>query len=162
MIRCTRNRAFTLIEVLIATVLVGMAIAALVGANVSFTMANGAGAELSTAEFLIEQIREMTAMLPVVDPESSTTFGPEEPNLASYDDVDDFHGAVFSPPINADRADLTALADYSQQITVAYVNPQDFDDVLPSGSTSDFLCVTVRVTQNAQEISAASWIRAKY
>ena len=31
-------------------------------------MANVAGADLSTAEFLVEQIRELTTMLPVVDP----------------------------------------------------------------------------------------------
>jgi len=73
--------------VLIAVVLVGLAITALLVANSSFTIANGAGTDLSTAEFLIEQIRELTAMLPVIDPQSSTTtFGPEETNLADYDD----------------------------------------------------------------------------
>jgi prepilin-type N-terminal cleavage/methylation domain-containing protein len=51
------TRGFTLVEVLIATLLVGLAIAALVAANGSFSMANVAGADLSTAEFLAEQIR---------------------------------------------------------------------------------------------------------
>ena len=83
---------FTLIEVLIATILVGLAIAALLGANSSFTMANGVGTDMSTAEFLAEQIRELTAMLPVVDPDTKTAFDTPEASWTSYDDVDDFNG----------------------------------------------------------------------
>ena len=103
MARSTRNSAFSLIEVLIASVLVGLAIAALVVANGAFTMANGAGADLSTAEFLVEQIREMTTALPVSEPDVTawTSFGPEEASPADYDDVDDFDNATFSPPVNA-------------------------------------------------------------
>ena len=88
---------FTLIEVLIAILLVGLAIVSLVSANGSFTQANGAGVELSTAEFLIEQIRELSAVLDVIDPDTGiATFGPEaSETLADYDDLDDFHGAVF-------------------------------------------------------------------
>ena len=67
------NNGFTLIEVMIAIILVGLAIASLVGANSAFTQANGAGTELSTAEFLLEQIKELTATLAVVDPTTTTT-----------------------------------------------------------------------------------------
>ena len=62
----TSLRGFSLIEVMIATVLIGLSIAALVAANGSFSMANVAGADLSTGEFVAEQIRELTTMLPVV------------------------------------------------------------------------------------------------
>jgi len=51
-------------------VLLGVAIAALMVSNRALTSANGAGIEISTAEFLVEQIREMTASLPVRDPQS--------------------------------------------------------------------------------------------
>jgi prepilin-type N-terminal cleavage/methylation domain-containing protein len=106
---------FTLIEVLIAILLVGLAIVSLVSANGSFTQANGAGVELSTAEFLIEQIRELSTVLEVIDPNTGiTTFGPEtSETLASYNDLDDLHGAVFSPPISADRNSLTDLGAYN-------------------------------------------------
>ena len=60
-----RNNGFSFVEILISIVLVGLSITALVFASNSFTMANGAGADLSTAEFLIEQIRELTTLLPV-------------------------------------------------------------------------------------------------
>ena len=80
------KNGFSLIEVLIAVLIVGLAIVSLVAANGAFTMANGAGADLSTAEFLFEQIRELTAPLPVIDPQTGTsTFGSEtavtDPNV---------------------------------------------------------------------------------
>ena len=155
---------FSLIEVLIAILLVGLAMASLMASNSAFTKANGAGIDLSTAEFLVEQIRELTALLPVIDPGSTdwTTFGPEDgETLAIYDDLDDFDGESFSPPIDADRNPLNGLAAYSQQVTVENVNASDFELVTADKSTS-FVRVTVRVYLNSKEITSASWLRAQY
>ena len=160
----TRCRdGFTLIEVLIAILLVGLAIVSLVSANGAFTQANGAGAELSTAEFLIEQIRELSTVLEVIDPNTGTaTFGPEaSETLVNYNDLDDLHSAVFSPPISADRNSLTDLGAYSQQITVENVNATDFEQVV-GNHTSPFVRVSVKVFLNTREISSASWLRSQY
>jgi type II secretory pathway pseudopilin PulG len=159
--KITRS-GFSLIEVLIATLLVGLAIVSLLAANSAFTKANGAGTDLSTAEFLIEQIRELTALLSVVDPQSGTaTFGPEEAGLAGYDDLDDFNGADFSPPISANKTVLNAFAGFSQQITVENVSSSNFEQVVAHHS-SPFVRITVKVFLNSREISSASWIRARY
>ncbi len=164
----TACQGFTLIEVLIATILVGLSIAALVGANSSFTMANGAGTDLSTAEFLVEQIRELTTLLPVVDPAVAagtrvTVLGPESGEiLATYDDVDDFDGASFSPPIGANKTVLTEFAAFSQQVTVDKVSPSNLDLVVADTFDSAFVRVTVRVLQNGRQVVSASWIRARY
>lgn len=135
---------FSLIEALIAVILVGLAITALVVANGSFTIANSAGTDLSTAEFLIEQIRELTTLLP-------------------YDDLDNFVGAdgveSFCPPIDANRTPLDFPA-FSQHVTVENVNPTNFEQVV--GYDSNFIRVTVKVFLNAKEISSARWIRARY
>lgn len=155
---------FSLIEVLIAILLVGMAIASLVAANSAFTIANGAGTELSTAEFLLEQIRELTTMLPVSDPGSTywANFGAEAgESLADYDDVDDFDGANFSPPINASRVPLPDFAAFSQQVVVENVNASDFEQVETDRSSS-FVRVTVTVFLNSRQICSASWLRARY
>ena len=155
-------RGFSLIEIMISVVLVGMSITALVVANNAFTMANGAGADLSTAEFLVEQIRELTTMLPVSNPEATswTTFGPEEATLAAYDDVDDFDNATFSPPISANRTVLSDFSTFSQHVTVENVNASNFDAVVADRS-SDFVRVTVSVSQHGGLISSTSWIRAR-
>jgi prepilin-type N-terminal cleavage/methylation domain-containing protein len=157
-----RKTGFSLIEVLVAIMLVGIAIVSLVGANRVFTQANGSGAELSTAEFLAEQIRELTATLPVVDPQGGTAvFGPEEPGLASYDDLDDFDGASFCPPVAADRTVLNDFAAYRQDIIVQNVGQSNFDQVV-TDHVSNFVRVTVSVSLNGRRISSAIWIRARY
>ena len=134
---------FSLVEVLIAIVLVALAIVSMVAANSSFTKANGAGADLSTAEFLIEQIRERTT-------------------LVDYDDLlNDFDDANYSPPINSNGEVLNDFAAFSQQVTVENVSASNFENVVADHS-SDFIRVTVRVFLNSNEISSASWIRAQY
>ncbi len=154
------NSGFSLIEVLIAIILIGFAIASLIAANSSFTEANAAGTDLSTAEFLLEQVKELTTVLPVVDPESTTTvFGPEEGGLAAYDDVDDFDSANFSPPISVGRVVLNDFAAFSQQVTVENVSASNFEQVVADHG-SDFVRVTVKVLLNSREIVSASWIRA--
>jgi prepilin-type N-terminal cleavage/methylation domain-containing protein len=154
---------FTFIEVLIATLLVGLAAAALVAANWAFTKANDAGTDLSTAEFLLEQIKELTALLPVVDPNDDTIFGPETGETwANYNDLDDFNGENFSPPINAERVVLNDYATFSQQVTVENVNASDFEQVEPDLPRTNFVRVTVNVYQNSQLITSANWLRARY
>ncbi len=157
------DSGFSLIEVLIAIMLVGLAVASLLAANTAFTKANGAGTDLSTAEFLTEQIRELTTLLPVIDPQTEVSaFGPElGETLAAYDDLDDFDGANFSPPINADRNVLNEFAAFSQQVIVENVSASNFEQVVDDHS-SCFVRVTVRVYLNSRQISSVSWLRARY
>jgi type II secretory pathway pseudopilin PulG len=138
----TQKNAFTLIEVLFAVLLVGFAIAALLTANSAFTIANGAGADLSTAEFLIEQIRELTAMM-------------------SYNSLPTLDEQSYSPPIDADGQILNNFVEWSQRIIVENVSISNFEQVVPDGS-SDFVRIKVRVFLNSKQISSACWIRAGY
>jgi prepilin-type N-terminal cleavage/methylation domain-containing protein len=156
-----KKAGFTFLEVLVAVILVGLGVVSLLAANSAFTKANAAGTDLSTAEFLIEQIRELTTLLPVIDSNNTGVFGPEEATLADYDDLDDFDDASFSPPISADRATLSGFAVFTQQITVQNVNPGDFEQVF-ADHTSNFVRVTVKVLLNSKEVTSTSWIRARY
>ncbi len=136
-----KQKGFTLVEVLVAVIFVGIGIAALIGANMSVTRANDVGADLSTAEFLIEQMRERTAPL-------------------SFDDVNDFAAGTHSPPIDVDGNPINALSDFAQQVTVEYVDDDNFQN--PVGYQSDFIRITVDITSNGKAISSASWIKANY
>ncbi len=166
-----RDSGFSFVEILISIILVGLSITALVFASNSFTMANGAGADLSTAEFLVEQIRELTTLLPVMDPASTaatwTSLGPDagESTVVSYDDVDDFDGfnsTTVGAPIDAGKNTLTALAVFNQTVIVEKVNQSDFNQVVADTNTTSFVRITVAVSLNGREISSASWIRANY
>ena len=133
---------YTLIEVLIAVILVGLAIASLVAANSAFTKANGEGTNLTTAVFLTEQMKERTVLF-------------EYAALPSLDE------RVFSPPIGIDGQSLTSLTAFSQKVIVENVDPADFGQVVDDGSSS-FLRVTVTVFLNSRQLNSASWIRAQY
>ncbi len=161
-----QDSGFSLIEALFAIMLVGLAVASLLAANSAFTKANGAGTDLSTAEFLVEQIRELSALLPVVEPNTPESavdvFGPETgETLATYDDLNDFDGLTFSPPIDAGRNPLADLAAFSQQITVQNVNASNFEQAVADHGSS-FVRVTVKVYLNSKEITSATWLRARY
>jgi prepilin-type N-terminal cleavage/methylation domain-containing protein len=166
------KQGFTLIEVLIAIVIVGIALVSLIAANSSFTSTNDYGVKLSTSEFLIEQIREMTSreltkarLLPISDPDGTEIFGHEESLLADYDDLYDFDGfdsANLSGPINSERVSLSDFSAFSQRVTVQKVNDSDFQTVLPDSIPVAFVKVTVEIRLNSKPISSASWIRAAY
>ena len=132
---------FTLIEALFAAMLLGLVIAALAAASGSFTMANGYGMDLTTAEFLIEEVRERTANIDV------------DTLLASYD------GQTFSPPIDVSGVDMTDFGQFGQQVKIDYVESGNFANTV-TGPT-DFVRVTVTVTKGGQPISSTSWIRAQ-
>ncbi len=160
--RQRKQSGFSLVEVLVATLLVGLSVAALVAANGAFSMVNGAGVDLSTAEFLIEQIKEWTTVVAVLDPQSgTTTFGLEEPNMVDADDIDDFDGQTFSPPVSSGGNPLAQLSSFSQQVVVENVSATNFSQVVGDHS-SMFVRTTVSVSQNNSPIASASWIRARY
>lgn len=158
----TTNKGFTLIEVMAAIFLMALAIVSLISASMISTNVNSKSTTLTTAEFLVEEVRELTALLGVVDPQSGTAaFGAEEGSLAGYDDIDDLDGVTFSPPINAARATLTDFSQFTQQITVQNVSAADFQQVV-SDHGSDFVKITVDVYYNNEPVSSSSWIRARY
>ena len=147
---------------MIATVLVGIAVASLIVATGAFTQVNAAGIDLSTAEFLIEEIRELTASMDVIDPETLTeTFGVESgETLETYDDIDDFNARTFSPPIDINRTQLSNFATFSQVITVQNVSTSDLT-LAVANHASPFVKVTVQVLMNNKLVTKASWIRAR-
>lgn len=160
--RGTRS-AFTLIEAIVATIIIGIAVTALIGSSTAYTQVNGAGFELTTAEFLIENVREMMATLNVIDPETGDdTFGTEsgETAVSLYDDLDDFDGNSFTPPVDIYGSSLSNYSAYTQQVTVENVNENDFSAVV-SDHTSDFVRVTVTILIGQRQISSATWIRAR-
>lgn len=157
-----KQAGFTLVEAMIASILIGIVIMSLMMSNTVLTTANGAGVDLSTAEFLIEEIKGLTEPLAVVDPQTTTaTFGAESgENLADYDDLDDFANAVFSPPIDIARQTLGNFSAFSQQVTVENVSNTNLQTTVGNHS-SDFVRVTTRIFLNGIEISSANWIRAR-
>lgn len=128
-------RGFTLLEALFAVALIGMVIVALVASSAAFTMTNAGGIDLSTAEFLIEQVRERSAAV-------------------SYDDLSSLAGA-YNPPRDANNEILMDFNAFSQVVSVSNCGTQF------GASAEDFKRVSVTVRKNGVAVAQTEWVRAK-
>ncbi len=131
---------FTLLEAMLASLLIGFAIAALAASSGAFTLNNAAGVDLSTAEFLIEEIRERTATI-------------------SYSGLPALHNQQYQPPIDVSGAQMPEFSTFAQTITVRYVNPANL--IQTTVADNSLVRVSVAVTKNNRLVSSASWIRAR-
>ena len=166
---------FTLIEASLATVIVGVGVLSMMQLFTACTKQNGAAANMTTAMLLAENIQETMAGLSFSDPAFGRTYFGVEPGqtLPSYDDIDDFDGKTFSPPIDSTRTAIASLSQYSQVISVwpVYANQlssnsnpasPDLSQVTYTGAAR----VMVRILHRQHpgdtptEVYRTSWIRA--
>src|SRR5436190_18862958 len=116
---------FTLLESALATIIIGVGVLAVMGLFDACTQQNAQGARSTTAMMLAGHIQELMEGLPFCDPvKGAATFGPETgESLATFNDVDDFDGQTFNPPIDSTRTAVASLSQYSQVVTVMPVYP---------------------------------------
>jgi len=161
------RRGFTLIEAAITTVIIGVGCVAMLELLGSGTLANNEGAELTTAMNLAGNIRECMTGVGYSDPTNPTHWGAEagETSVTLYNDIDDFDGKTFSPPIDARRQSLgTNYSTWSQQVTVQCINPTNLRAnmnhlTLPPDQRPTCRC-TVTVLHNGKAIYSQWWIAA--
>jgi prepilin-type N-terminal cleavage/methylation domain-containing protein len=153
------DRGFTLVEVLVAAVITGIALAA-----VSWTMESAAKAKSVLSEdpmayLLAREIREMAEVLSR-DPSGvvGVTRGSDVQAL------DSLQGAVFSPPVRADRSAAAALSGWAQRVTLAVCalddlkTPTGESPTLGLGRTAKRLYrLSVAVTYAGQEVDHFDW-----
>jgi prepilin-type N-terminal cleavage/methylation domain-containing protein len=134
------KNGFTLLECLLAMVLLGLAVTGLLISNQSLTSANGAGLEITNAQFCIDQIREMTARMTV-------------PEVVTY------NNQTFSPPRDSSGAPMANLNGYSETITVQNVS---VSTLKPPATNTPVYLVTVTVRLHGTEICRTTWYRTVY
>ena len=157
--RTSKRRGFTLMETGLATIIIGVGVSALVQLLAKGTISNLDGADLTTAVNLANSIHELTYGLSFADPVTPTHWGPETgETLATYNDVDDFDGQVFSPPIDARRQSLPNFTNWSQAVTVQKVDVNRLSTVVPNATVMPTLRVTVTVKHLGQTVYAETWL----
>lgn len=171
--RSARRKGFTLIETALATLIVGVGVVATMRLFASCSIQNRESAELSTAMMLATNIQEATGGLSFADPGVPNHFGPETgESLGTYDDVDDFDGASYNPPIDSLRQQITSLGQYTQVVSVWPINPSQLSSnsnesspSIPKTTYTGAVRVRVRILYRAEpadvagEVYRASWVR---
>ncbi len=120
-----RRQGFTLLEVLIASVILSMAVAALAQAIVSGQFHAYESLHRMRGAALGQALMEEITSLPYRDPQGVATPGPEggQKRRDLFDNMDDFHGYVEKAGSLVDHAGLAYDKPYqrfSRSVTAAY------------------------------------------
>ena len=151
---------FTLIEALIASVIVGVGVSAMMVATKSGTQVNAGAREFTHAINLAQEIREWTLKLPFLDPETpGNPPGPDgSENPQSFvDDLDDLAGVTYSPPRNGTGQAITDMSGWSQKITLTWRNPDNLSATVANGA-SEMIYVEVLVSHGSQPVLTTGWL----
>lgn len=169
--RSRKRRGISYVEIIIATMIVGLCFTAILSSIQSSTKTNEASTDHTQAVFLAQQIREMIMNMPFRDPQTpGNTPGPDSSSPATFaDDMDDIMGMTYSPPLNSTpRAPSSgnvlgtaitdpALANWSQTITMSWRSPTDLTTEVQAG-TSDIVYVQVEVKNSTESILTMGWL----
>ena len=161
----TRRSAFTLIETGLATIIVGLGVTAVCSLLAKGTVANSNGTNLTIAVNLANNVHELSYNLHFYDPSltgvvwgTAYHWGSETgETLPTYNDIDDFDGKTFTPPIDSRRQTLAQYSNWSQAVTVQSVDPNFVKTTVPNGTTP-MVRVTVSVSHLGQAIYSESWL----
>ena len=153
--RIGKSRAgFTLMEALLAAVILLIAITAITLPFAAGARAEQADARMCLAVSLAQEMMEEILAKPFADPQGATTVGPDagETRRARFDNVDDYHGYYEGPRQIADAtgAVLTTpvAAGLSRTVTAQYVYVSGQD----TGQPATFVRVTVTVAHDGSPL----------
>ena len=141
-LRIVRNRTaagFTLIEAMLAIMIIGFAVTGLMLLLTSGTQVNSYGAQLSTSVFLAELTQALTDEI-------------------AFEDLPSYDGLTFAAT-NADGETITELNHYQQDLTVTGVDPTDLSTY--TGSDPQALMLRVGVSYAGNEVTNIAWLRTQ-
>jgi MSHA pilin protein MshD len=146
--RSSRARGATLIEAVVAVLVLGLAIPPLIVLFEGVAAQGAAEARRAAALELADAYMEELAARAFEEPSlPSGSFGAEEAARTVFDDVDDYHGLDEAPPRQVDGGVLAQFPAYRVQISVDSVSATDPDPATPAAAGSTALKrIRVRVS----------------
>ena len=155
------RRAFSLVEVVIATIIMGVLLVAAMQ-----TVGHSVRAERSNADGCIgfrlaQQLMSEVLTAKYVEADETPAFGPEASETggtrSAFDDVDDYHNWAASPPQLQDGTEIPDRDDWQRGVIVKYVNP----NLLTQTIATDLGVkrITVTVTRNGNVVATLVAVR---
>lgn len=135
-----RAGGFTLIEVTLAIIIVGLAIVALMMLFTNGTEVNLFGNDLSNGVFLADQMRSFT----------------DEMN---FDQLVANGTQSFASAVDAQGTPIIGMEQYRQDLTVRTVNPADMSTYI--GPDPEAAVISAAISRHGQFITQVSWLRVR-
>ena len=157
--------AFTLIELLITIVLVGIVLLALIMSFHESLKSLERQKDLLSASLLSEDLMNEIRSKQYANPQYSTNFGREtgETNRIRFNDVDDYDNWSETPPKTMEGSNLPNCAGFTRRVIVVNVPATNFNSPpLPDYYTNDFKRITVVVSNAAFAVSNMSVVSRDY
>jgi len=159
-----RRSGFTLVEIAVATAVIGIGITALVTSLQAGTSANSGSEKVNTATFLAQQIHEWTLRLPFKDPDAADANNPPGPDGTDayhlVDDLDDLLNVTYSSDHPSPEPSVSTPPGWSETITLTWRDPKDLQKTVANG-TSDVINVQVEVKFAGKHVLTTQYLVAK-
>lgn len=156
-------RGFSLVEVVVATLIVGVMMVAAMNTLGAFIRGQQHMANQSRGWHLAQELASEILATLYEEPDGTPTFGRETGESASvrsaYDDADDYHLWQDSPPETRDGTPVAELAAWSRAVTVARVavaNPS-----LVVATDEGVKRITITVSFQDEVVATLTALRAK-
>jgi prepilin-type N-terminal cleavage/methylation domain-containing protein len=164
---------FTLVEVIIASMILGLTILAALASVQASTTSTIAGTDVTQAAILAEGLREWTMNLPWNDLDADEALqdqaspGPNaSPPSSAVDDLNDLRGVdgtgvTYTPPIaDGPSEPLDKLTGWSEHIELSWRDPQNVQTEVDPGA-SDVLYVSVVFRKDGEHVLTTGWLIAR-
>jgi type II secretory pathway pseudopilin PulG len=157
-----RRRGFVMIDLLIATVIIGLAVMALMQLAAVGTESNRETVKLTMAMQLADNVHEFARMLSLTRNTSGNFVRPTgiQPSDAAFNNVCYLDGFSFTSPIDADGNYLAnGVSGYSIRCTVTSFEPKAPATAV-SPTNTNVRRLTVYVDLNGKNVHSETWMMA--
>lgn len=158
-----RNSGFSLLEVVVATLIVGVMMVAALESLGAYTRGQQHVAEQSRGWLLAQDLMAEVLGRRYEEPDDAVQFGREGAETLSsrsnYDDVDDYHGWDASPPQGKEGTVMSNLTGWRRRVTVERLSAADLTTAVTS--EEGLRRVTVEVFYENDPVVKLVTLRAK-
>lgn len=151
------HSAFTLIELLITIVLVGIVLLALIMSFHESLKLMGRQKDLRQSVIFCEDLMNEIRSKAFVDPLATNSFGREEAAMRClFDDVDDYDDWSETPPQTVAGTVISNFTGFTRSVIVVNVPATNFNGAAALTNSTDFKRITVVVSNSQMSVSNVS------